>query len=150
MTSLQRRLPLPGREPCVVTVLSLRGDLDVLDAPALNAWFRGVRWQGRPRSVIDLTGLGFIDCACLGVLIRHDRDIRAQGGTLALAGPQGIVLRILSVTGLLTWFEVNDSISQAVADGTRCQSLTFPATQDRVIARERIHGSALHSRHAVS
>jgi anti-sigma B factor antagonist len=129
--SLQRALfpPLPGREHGDVTVLSLCGDLDVSDAPALHAWLRGVR--RRPRSVVDLTGLAFIDCACLGVLIRHAGDIRARGGTLALAGPQGAVLRILSATGLLGWFEVYDTIGQATTGGAGYQSLTFPAPPAR-------------------
>jgi anti-sigma B factor antagonist len=124
--------PLPGREHGDVTVLSLCGDLDVSDAPALHAWLRGVRWQRRPRSVVDLTGLAFIDCACLGVLIRHAWHMRARGGTLALAGPQGAVLRILSVTGLLGWFEVYDTIGQATTGGgAGYQSLTFPAPSAR-------------------
>jgi anti-sigma B factor antagonist len=114
-----------------VTMLSLRGDLDILDAPALHAWLRGVLWQERPRSIVDLTGLTFIDCACLGVLTRHAQEIRARGGTLAVAGPQGIVLRILSVTGLLTWFGVQDITGGAAADGAGYQSLTFPAARAR-------------------
>jgi anti-sigma B factor antagonist len=122
------RAPLPlraDREHCDVTVISLRGELDVLDAAALQACLSDIRWHGQRRSIVDLTGLAFIDCACLSVLARHARGMRARGGTLALAGPRGTVLRLLSVTGLLTWFEVCDTVGQASADGHR--SLTFPA-----------------------
>jgi len=109
-----------------VTVVSLLGELDVLDAPVLQACLRDVRWQVRPRIVVDLAGLAFIDCACLGVLAGHAREVRVLGGTLALAGPQGTVLRLLSLTGLLAWFEVHDTAAQA-AGGRRRRSLTFPA-----------------------
>jgi anti-sigma B factor antagonist len=125
-----RRAPLPalpGREHDDVTVIRLRGDLDVLDAPALQTWLRDIGCQGPLSSIIDLTGLVFIDCACLGVLIRHARETRARGGTLALAGPQGTVLRLLSVTGLLTWFEVAEATGQAAADRAAPRSRVFPA-----------------------
>jgi anti-sigma B factor antagonist len=118
--------PLPGREHGDVTVVSLRGELDALDVPALQACLGEIRGQGQPRSVIDLTALAFIDCACLGALARHAREIQARGGTLALAGPRGAVRRLLSVTGLLTWFEVHDTVSQAVGGGRRRPSLVFP------------------------
>jgi anti-sigma B factor antagonist len=125
-----RPVPMPaltGREHDDVTVIRLRGDLDVLDAPALQACLRDICWQGPPRSIIDLSGLAFIDCACLSVLIRHAREARARCGTVALAGPQGTVLRILSVTTLLTWFEVADATGQAAADGAAPRSLVFPS-----------------------
>jgi anti-anti-sigma factor len=60
------------------------------------------------------------------VLVGHAREMRARGGTLALAGPQGTVLRVVSLTGLLTWFEVHDTVGQAAAGGHRL--LTFLAT----------------------
>jgi anti-anti-sigma factor len=56
----------------------------------------------------------FIDCACLGVLVRHGNQIRRRGGTLALAGPQPAVRMVLAATGLLTWFEVHDTVKEAV------------------------------------
>ncbi len=39
----------------------------------------------------------------------------AQGGSFALAGPQAAVLRVLSVTGLLGWFEVHGTVDEALA-----------------------------------
>jgi anti-anti-sigma factor len=123
-------LPPPGGEHGGVTVVSLRGELDLNDAPALRAFLGGIRWQGPPRSVIDLAGLAFMDCECLGVLIQHRRDIRAQGGTVDLAGPQGSVHRILSLTGGLTMFEVHGTVEQATAGKHGCRYLVFPPPAD--------------------
>ena len=61
------RPALPRNIRGCVTVVCLRGELDVLDASALQACLGDIR---RPRSVIDLTGLEYIDCACLSVLAR--------------------------------------------------------------------------------
>jgi hypothetical protein len=58
------------------------------------------------------------------VLVRHCKEIRRQGGSFALAGPQPGVRRILAVTGLLTWFEVHDTVEEAVGIGTQ-RSPTF-------------------------
>jgi anti-sigma B factor antagonist len=96
-----------------VAVVSLRGDLDLLGACMLQAYLSGIRWQAWARSVADLADLAFIDCACLSVLVRHCKEIRGQGGSFALAGPQLAVFRILAVTGLLTWFEVYDTVQEA-------------------------------------
>ena len=86
-----------------MTVVSLRGELDIYDSSDLQAYLSDLRRQTRPRSVADLTGLAFIDSACLTVLVRHCKDTRSQGGSFALAGPRGAVHKILAVTGLLTW-----------------------------------------------
>jgi anti-anti-sigma factor len=98
-----------------VTVVTLHGELDFPAVSVLQAYLSVIRRRGRARSVVDLTGLASIDGACLGVLVRHCQQIRAQGGSFVLAGPQGTVHKILSVTGLLTWFEVHESVGQAVA-----------------------------------
>ena len=63
------------------------------------------------------------------MLVRHNREIQRQGGTFALAGPQAAVLRVLSVTGLLTWFEVHDTVYQAVASPGGLLSWPGPAQE---------------------
>jgi anti-anti-sigma factor len=103
-----------------VTVLRLRGEPDLLGAVTLQAYLSDIRRQAPARCIVDLTGLAFIDCACLSVLVRHCKVTRRQGSSFALAAPQPAVLRILAVTGLLTWFEVHDTVREAVARaGTR-------------------------------
>ena len=121
------RLPFPqlsARNHADVTVLSLSGELDFLAVPALLACLHAT--LERPRSVADLADLAFIDCACLSVLVRHSAEIRARDGSFALAGPQGAVRRALSVTGLISWFEVHATVGQAVAGG--CQDVTGVTT----------------------
>jgi len=109
-----------------VAVVRLRGELG---ASVLHAYLSDIWWQARAGSVVDLAELAFIDCACLGVLVRHCKQIRGQGGSFALAGPQPGVRAVLAATGLLTWFEVHDTVREAVADaGTqRSGSASAPA-----------------------
>jgi anti-sigma B factor antagonist len=112
----------------VVVVVSLRGELDLSGASSLQACLRGIRWQARARSVADLTGLAFIDCACLGVLVSYCKEIRGRGGGFALAGPRPAVRKILSVTGLLSWFEVHDTVEEASTDAGAQRSAIIQAT----------------------
>ena len=107
--------PLSSRDRDSVTVVSLRGELDFSGSSALQNYLRGMRRQTQPRNVADLTGLAYIDCSCLTVLVQHSKDIRSQGGSFALAGPHGVVNTILALTGLLTWFEVHDTVEEAVS-----------------------------------
>jgi anti-anti-sigma factor len=122
-----------------VTVVSVRGELDYFGASMLQAYLSDIRWQGRARSVADLAGLAFIDCACLSVLARHCKMVRGHGGSFALAAPQPAVHRILDVTGLLTWFEVHHTVEEAVASVSTQRSRADPATPGwrRINARRR-------------
>lgn len=107
--SLRQRVALAAVSACGrdgVIVVSLRGELDVVSSSALQTYLSDIQWPEQARCIVDLTDLAFIDCACLCVLVRHCEEIRARGGSFALAGPHGSVLRLLSVTGLLTWFDV--------------------------------------------
>jgi anti-anti-sigma factor len=107
--------PLSVHDRDEVAVVSLRGDLDFSDASVLQACLADIRWQARALCVADLSGLTFLDCACLSVLVGHCKRVRGRGGRFALAGPQCAVLRVLSVTGLLAWFEVYDTVEDAIA-----------------------------------
>ncbi len=107
-------LPLSVHDRAGVAVVSLRGELDFSDASALLACLTDTRWQARELCVADLSGLAFISCACLGLLVGHCNRVRGRGGSFALARPQPAVLRVLSATRLLTWFDVYDTVEEAI------------------------------------
>jgi anti-sigma B factor antagonist len=107
--------PLSVHDRDEVAVVSLRGELDFSDASVLQACLTDIRWQAPELCVADLSGLAFLDCSCLSVLVRHCRRVRDLGGSFALAGPQRAVLSVLSATGLLSWFEVYDTVDEAIS-----------------------------------
>src|SRR5579859_4852675 len=72
--------------------------------------------------------LGPAGRACLGVLVRPCKEIRGRGGNFARAGPQCAVLRILSATGLLSWFEVHATAEGAVTGPGTQRSAVFLTT----------------------
>jgi anti-anti-sigma factor len=107
-------LPLSVHDRDGVAVVSLRGELDFSDASVLHACLTDIRWQARELCIADLSGLAFLGCACLGVLVGHRKRVRGRGGNFALAGPQPAVLRVLSATRLQTWFDVYDTVEDAI------------------------------------
>lgn len=117
-TPVGQQVPLPplsSRDRDGVTLVRLRGELDFSASSALQDYLSDIRRQTRPRDVADLTGLAYIDCACLTVLAQHCKEIRSQGGSFALAAPHGAVYKLLALTGLLTWFEVYDTVEEAAS-----------------------------------
>ena len=107
-------LPLSCHDRDGAAVVSLRGELDFSDASVLHACLTDIRWQARELCVADLSGLAFLGCACLSVLVGHCKRLRDRGASFALAGPQPAVLRVLSATRLLTWFDVYDTVDEAI------------------------------------
>ncbi|MGW2460456.1 STAS domain-containing protein [Streptomyces sp. NPDC001761] len=89
------------------TVLALRGEIDLLTAPALSARLDALTARPRPDLVLDLRPTEFIDCAGLGVLCRARNRVLARGGRLRLVTDSARFLRLLRVTGLGDVFEVH-------------------------------------------
>lgn len=77
------------------------GELDMFTAPMLDEAITRLRQDGFGTAVIlDLRHLTFMDCAGLGVLVRHHGGLQADGGRLLLLHPSRAVTRLLTLTGM--------------------------------------------------
>ena len=108
------------REPVVglaergdVLVLSLAGELDLADAPALREALRGAVERSPRRLVVDLAEVTFVDSTVLGALV--EARARIGGEAFALAAPGLEVRRALEVSGLDRHFRVHETVSGALA-----------------------------------
>jgi stage II sporulation protein AA (anti-sigma F factor antagonist) len=82
-------------------VLRLRGELDAANQDLLRCVVRSVLDHHSPRVlVLDLSALGFADCAGLSAVLWTHKHLARQGRELVLAGIQPLVRRLLNVTGL--------------------------------------------------
>lgn len=70
---------------------------------------------GNKRIVLDLAGIDWINSVGLGLLVSIHSTVSNAGGTLALANIQNIE-KILTITKLVTIFEVFDSLDEALAN----------------------------------
>ena len=103
-------LSVPGYAGC--GVLALSGELDVSAAAELSVQLTAVM-SGEPWVIVDLADLAFIDCSLLGVLAGARERARLAGGDVLLAGPRGVVARLLLLTGWGREFSVFPSAGLA-------------------------------------
>ncbi|MEV1239409.1 STAS domain-containing protein [Nonomuraea sp. NPDC050022] len=83
----------------------LDGDLDKLTAPRLRKVLTELIAAGHVSIVIDTSALAFCDSSGLWVLVEHQRKVGECGGSLGLTGVQGVLRRVLDVTGLKAAFD---------------------------------------------
>ena len=70
---------------------------------------------GRPRLVIDLRGVSFLDSTMLRVLIQGLGDTAARGARLVLIRPNATVWRVFVLTGLSQSFHSFGRLDEALA-----------------------------------
>jgi len=95
-------------------VVALRGELDLVYAPAL-ATALGDLAARRPRIIVDLAGLEFIDASGIAALARGRRHARHAGGDLLLAAPRRAVRRVLTIIWKPDGFAIYVSVAEAAA-----------------------------------
>jgi anti-sigma B factor antagonist len=83
-----------------VTVLDLKGPLDMASAPAFRRWVRQLVSAGVSQMVVDLGDVSFVDSSGLGAVIGALRLVREKGGDLRIARPNEQVRQLLDLTSL--------------------------------------------------
>ncbi|MDG9709402.1 anti-sigma factor antagonist [Streptomyces sp. DH10] len=81
----------------------LRPALDVSDTP-------------RPRIVIDMRQVTFIDSSAINILIAAHQAVTATGGWLRLAVPAGSVMRTLPIVGVDTLIDCRPTLREALTN----------------------------------
>ena len=97
-----------------VTILELKGDLDVDGAPRFQKAVEDIVDAGGRKIVVDLSQTPFMDSSGLGVLVAAHRRISAAGGSLALAQPTPILQKVFELTRTHRVFNMYDSVNSAI------------------------------------
>jgi len=101
------------RRSAVVTLL---GELDVYTVSTVRTTLDGLLVDGASPVVVDLTELTFMDSSGLGTLVAAHKKARVLRSALVVVCADGVVLRLLSVTGLIRVFHVAQSVERAFAE----------------------------------
>ena len=92
-----------------LTVVELFGEIDIAGAGLITTHLDQVTATARPRIVVDLRRVGFIDAGVLEPLVRaRDRALR-RGGELSLICTDPRILRTLRLAGLLPAFPLTQA-----------------------------------------
>jgi anti-sigma B factor antagonist len=98
-----------------VAIFRLSGELDMKAAPALKQQLIAAATGDKPRAIINLAELRYVDSAGLGVLVNAQNAYTSKGGSMRLAGPRPEVRNILQITRLLTFFSVHETEADALS-----------------------------------
>ncbi len=97
-----------------VTVIASFGEIDMAAAGGLARCLQRAI-ERNTDVVLDLTDVTFLDCFCLGVLVRARRQALLRNRIVCLAAPSGPVARVLRVTDLDTLFPTFPHADAALA-----------------------------------
>jgi anti-sigma B factor antagonist len=99
-----------------VSVLDMDGRI-VLgeESNAFRERFKALMAAGKKKIVLNLANVTYIDSAGLGALVATFNSARSQGATLKLANLGSKSKEVLQVTNVMTFFDIFDTDSAAVA-----------------------------------
>jgi anti-anti-sigma factor len=95
-------------------VISVAGEVDLLTSSDLRARLSEVLAAGDKRVILDLSGVTFLDCAGLGVLVAARNRAHEDGGAVCIAAPSPRVRRVVDLAGLAPYFSFAASVDDAV------------------------------------
>ncbi|MDI1457029.1 STAS domain-containing protein [Streptomyces sp. ATE26] len=98
-----------------IHVLAVAGEIDHHTGDTLS---QALDFSGasRPRVVVDLRQVAFMDSSGINILIAAHRALTAAGGWIRLASPTGAVMRTLELVGLDTVIDCRETLDQALTD----------------------------------
>ena len=94
-------------------VLRLDGRLNMVAAPRLKAAIDDAVGAGRPRIVVDLSSVSFMDSSGLGALVAGLKKARQASGDLRITGVNQQVATVLRLTNLDRVLRAHDSVEAA-------------------------------------
>ncbi|MBI5294986.1 MAG: STAS domain-containing protein [Chloroflexi bacterium] len=97
-----------------IPVLHLTGRFDAHEVKPVADWMQEQVDANRPRLVVDLQKVNFIDSTALSTLVRGLKHCREQGGDLHLCSLQQPVRVIFELTRLDKAFDIFASEQEAI------------------------------------
>ena len=104
--------PIPGSKPGIV-ILRLSGPVTLNSVLPLRALFRGT--EPPPHTILDLSGVPFIDSAGMSEIINHEVYCRDKRVQLTLAGVTPRVLTMFHITRLENVLTLAPTVEDAEA-----------------------------------
>ena len=108
------RLNISEREMGDVTVLDLNGDVTFGEGNTLlRAAIRRLLGDGKKNIYLNFAGAGYLDSSGVGELVSGYTAVTREGGRLKLLNLPPRIHQVLTITKLLTVFDVAESDAEA-------------------------------------
>ena len=95
-------------------VVTISGELDLHNAEKIDSELQTLVDDGARHVIVDLLEVPFIESTVLGILLRHVRSLRGQGGELTIVTDDVRISRVFEITGLQSHFSFERSLSEAL------------------------------------
>ncbi|MFE2428309.1 STAS domain-containing protein [Streptomyces sp. NPDC059373] len=115
MSDVQPGFVVAERLVGAITVVELRGELDIVAKTRITDHLESLARAPRPDLVLDLRQVTFVDCCGLSVLCRVQSRTARSGGRLRLVSHDPAFRRLLRLTALAGTFELFDDLASAIA-----------------------------------
>src|SRR5712691_1504566 len=108
-------LNISARQAGVVIVLDMGGKIAIGEGSVdLRTFIRRLLEEGKKKILLNLAGVGYIDSSGIGELVSSYTAINKDGGQLKLLNLTQKLRDLLTITKLLTVFDVYDSEEEAL------------------------------------
>jgi len=108
-------LNINERQAGDVTVLDMSGKITIGEGSvALRSAIRRLLEEGKKRILLNLAGISYVDSSGIGELVSSYTAINKEGGQLKLLNLTQKIQDLLTITKLLTVFDVYESEADAL------------------------------------
>ncbi len=111
VTTDQLTIEIVPSPDCVT--LRVRGEIDMQTAPHLREAALCATRQFSTALHLDMAEVAFMDSTGVQVLVATRRRLDLEGGHLKVLNPSRQVMRVLEVTGIDQWFEIDATPTSA-------------------------------------
>lgn len=109
-------MTIEQRTAGAVTILDLNGKLVLGEGTGLlKDKVQSLVFQGNKQVLLNLAGVSYMDSAGLGELVATQSNVTRQGGQIKVANLTKRVTDLLTISKVLTVFDVYDSEAEALS-----------------------------------
>lgn len=112
-------MELSSREEQGCTVLAISGRLDTVATPVFDAWWRSFIGKGGRTLVLDFCSLTYVSSSGLGSVVALAKELKSEGGYLAIANLGGLVKEVFEISMLDKVIPIWDDVPAALVKITR-------------------------------
>ena len=109
-------MDIQSSKESMATVVSVRGRMDAITAPAFETALHELIAAGEIRFVVELAGLDYISSAGLRGILAIAKLLKGKGGLICFANVEGTVKEVFDISGFGTIFRMHDSVAGALSE----------------------------------
>jgi len=109
------QITISTREQDNRSIVEVSGEVDVHEAPTLDAELSSLIEAGNVNLVVDFTNVEFLDSTGLGVLVKGLKRAREHDGSLTVVATADRITKVFRITGLDSVIGVHGTVDDALA-----------------------------------